>query len=592
MAAEAKRNARIELTAGTAGMDRGLADAKRKMRTFEREETRAAKAMAADTERAQKKSQALWANRGGRGVSMLGAGVSMALGGDIVSQLSDAVHGVADFERELTRFQVDAQLSGQKVGEFRDQVMAASEATGQSRAAILQGAHAYQILTGDADSAAKSAALFAEVANASGASMDDIAASAASMHNNLGLNADDFRKGFDVLLSMGHKSTVELRQFGAEMNRLTPLIKDFGSGSNMDKLAEMAASLETAAPAFKGSRDEQAAAAEGMQQLLLTMRKPRTEEAFSQLGVKIWTIDPKTKEHVLRDWLDILGDIKRKVPDKFVLQAAVGGKGQAFMALEEMIDNYQKLVDLKNGALGSDQVAKDNATYMASTTGRLELAWTHIKNAIAEALTPDRIDAFANAVLSAASALSTAANAFSWMMNGGSKEQRTNIAADDLAQTALDGTPEGDQTARKAASDILEIDPKNFAASYQTIRLRELNAGNRDPRFWNNFRMNDEGELAARQDAARKFLASEGMDAWAPKYDRTTTASRVAQQKAATPEQTRAAAKEQGAAIGAAIVSALSQLLPRIVQPHIKIGSETVQKAADNSVEHRRGRGR
>lgn len=572
MAVDAKRKAKVELTAGTAGLDSGLADAKRKMRAFQREETRAAKKAAADEEKAAKKKSKLWEDRRGKLGSAVGMGVGMALGGDIVSQFTDAVSGIADFERELTRFQIDAQLSGKQIGAFRDEVMATSEATGQSRIEILKGAHAYQILTGDADAAMKSAGVFAKVANASGSSMDDIAAAAASLHNNLGFKSDDMQQGFDVLLSMGHKANIELRDMGGEMNRLLPLFRQFGKTTDMNKLAEMAASFETIGPSFKGPEE----AAEGFQQAMMQISKPKVAANFEGLGVKIWEIDPKTKLHVQRDWIDIIGDIKKKVPDKMYLQAAVGGRVNAFLAIKAMVDNYDRLVELKNEALGSDQVAKDNATYMNSTSGRIAVAWAHIKNSIAEALTPDRIEAFANALTSAADAFSKAVSASDTFLTavghmfggGGGQEAEENTGLQDmfLNNTVGIGKDATDATEKAAIANAQDIiaNPKSYEGTQAA---------------------HDYGGTKGLVDIARKYLDSEGIkDPWSNKggssVDQAKLADAITQ---LTPEKLAAAL---AIALRAAGIGPAGKTGPDV---HVKIGAEPVHKAAANSIEHRRG---
>lgn len=573
MSVDAKRNARIELTAGTAGMDSGLADAKRKMRAFEREQKRDAKRLGRAQDKIQGDSERVWGGRGSRLGGMIGNGIGLALGGDLVSQFSDAVSGIADFERELTRFQIDAQLSGRQIGDFRDQVMAASQATGQSRIAILQGAHAYQVLTGDSESAMKSAKLFGEVANASGASMDDIATAAASLHNNSKFGSDDMRQAFDVILSMGHKSNIELRQMAGEMNRLLPLFNQFGNSSNMNKYAEAMASFEVIGPSFKGPEE----AAEGFQQIMMQLSKPKVAANFEGLGVKIWDIDPKTKLHVQRDWLDIIGDIKKKIPDREILGAALGGRVNAILALKGMVDNYDRLVQLKQEALGSDQVAKDNATYMESTSGKIAVAWTHIKNSIAEALTPERIEALATALTEAADAFVSAIKATDeWLSavshaafgGGGGKEVEVNTAVRELFLNNTEGqggTAATEKSAVANAQDIIS-NPKQYEGTQ-----------------W----AHDYGGVGNLMEAAKKYLASEGIkDPWATKGGKSDQAE-MTKAMAELPQNIAAALADALRSAGIAVPASKA---PPVVNAHVKVGAEVVQKAAANSIEHRRGR--
>jgi TP901 family phage tail tape measure protein len=410
------RVAKIELKTSAAGVDAGLRESSRKLRQFKREqESQARKAEREGMARARRvvraidreqeaadrdRSKRLGRAGGAIGGMVKGAamGLGAAAGFDIAGALGGAVSEVFDFEKELTRLSIDANLSARTVGQVRDQMMAVSNATGVSRLELVKAAHAYQILTGDAQGAIVSTKDFADVAIAAGAAPQEIAEAAASMRKNLDLDPKDFRKGFDVLLNLGHKGALELRDFAGEMSGVAPQFKEFGSADSLTKLTELGAALETVKLNFKDSAET----ATGMRAAMAAISKSKVAERLAGAGVQIWTIDPKTKEHVKRDFFDIIADIKKKVPDQKVLADILGGRQESFRAITAMLEHFDEMQKLRAEAANSDQVSVDAHKYLESSTGKLERAWEQIKNSIAGALTPERVQAFADAIIAAA----------------------------------------------------------------------------------------------------------------------------------------------------------------------------------------------
>lgn len=394
MAISAKRNAKIELTASAKGVAPGLNDARRQLKMFQREQAKQAKADAKDAENAAKKRQRMVAGAAGNVGGGVKSGIGALLGIDAAGGIAGMVSEFRDVEKEMTRFQIDAQLGADKMSTFRAEVMRVSNATGVSRQSLVEGAHAYQILTGDADGARESMDLFAKVAIASGSSMDEIAHVAGAMRMNARIDPKNFQEGFDVLLSMGHKGSVELRDFGSEVARLMPMVDNFGNASGMDKWTEMAAGIQGVRKEF-GDVNQ---AATGFAQLMARLSNDKVAERLASHGVMVWSIDPKSGLHVKNDLFKILDQIRTKIKDPKVLGEVMGGRLEASRALNAIEKHWDEIIALKNEAQGSDQVNKDAATYLDSPTGKLERAGERIKNALASALTPEVVEAFANAI--------------------------------------------------------------------------------------------------------------------------------------------------------------------------------------------------
>ncbi len=451
------RVAKIELKASSAGVAPGIRDASRQLRAFQREQSNGAKKAARDQAKAardqakaDKEARKALKQSGDRGAGLahsaiMGAGA--AAGFDIAGVLGDAAHSAMDTEKELMRLGIDANLSAQQMSGFRDQILNVSNATGQSRLELVKAAHAYQILTGDAQGAMQVTGTFADVANASGASMEDIATAAASMRQNLALDPKDFRKGFDVLLNLGHKGALELRDFAGEMSGLAPQFKQFGGGDAVNQLTELGAALETVKLNFKDASETST----GLRAAMTAISKSKVADKLAAHGVDVWRIDPKTKEHVKRDFFDIIADIKKKIPDQKILADVLGGRQESFRAITAMLEHFDEMVKLRKEAANSDQVSVDAHRYMESASGRMSVAWERIKNAIASALTPERIEAFASVMERMAKFVGDAAGALGFLLNGPSKEAGTNMAAGAFVEGMNTGSQSDHEDAVRAA---------------------------------------------------------------------------------------------------------------------------------------------
>src|SRR4051812_11936664 len=111
-------------------MDRGLADAKRKIRTFQREQIKSEKAAARDAKRKAKDEEKSRAKNVGGIASGVAQGFGQVLGVDAIGTVKDIASEVLDYERALTRLQITANASPETMRAFSDSIMQASNATG------------------------------------------------------------------------------------------------------------------------------------------------------------------------------------------------------------------------------------------------------------------------------------------------------------------------------------------------------------------------------------------------------------------------------------------------------------------------------
>lgn len=455
-----KRNARIEITSSAAGVDRGVNDARKKMRAFAREQERSAKH--AEREAKKSRSRAAAGLAGGIGTA---ASVAAGMAGFDIGR--GMLEGIIDTGRELTRFQIDAQLSTAQVGQFNEQLLRTSSATGVSRKSLVETAHAYQILTGDAAGAVKNTELMAKVMNATGASGQDVAGAMATL-NNMKLDPANYQKAMDIMIYMGHKGAVELRDVAGQVGTLQPMFNMFAGGGTLRGIAEMNAAMQVGRKGF-GSADEMAT---GFQSAMSQMISGPVVEKLKKFGVQVYSVDPKTKKKIVRDYMDIAKDLHNsKLSGDIPALRGIFTNIRAFKFMNQIVSRYEEMAELAQGAEGSDQTNKDNLTWMNSTSGKLAQSWEIIKNSIASALTPERVEMFANGMMRAAK---FAAEFVSWL-NGPDAHDKKMTGAGAFLDRANAGDEAGAVRKAKAIASMTreewEKTPQGMLTKYSDTDL-------------------------------------------------------------------------------------------------------------------------
>ncbi len=399
MAVSAKRNARIELSASSAGMDRGLADARRKMKQFERDTVRQEReaARAEKNQRKQRQKDIRGAASGALG--MIKNGAMMSLGIDAAGGIQGMAGDVLDYEKQLTRLQITAEKSPAVMRAFSDSVMRASNATGVSRNDILGAASAYVALTGDMKTAQESTGTWAKVAQATNTPMADIASTAAAMTQQLGITSGEMEAVFSGLSQQGKAGAVELKDLAGLMAQIAPQWGMFQNGKGARGVAELGAALQVVKRGFGGDAAETVT---GLQSLLTAVTKNAGK--FAKGGVNVFNVGKDGKK-TMKDVFSIIDAIGKSklVNDPEAMEKAFG-RVEAYRAYLQLAQNKKMLQELTAVASDAGAIQRDFGTYMNSPSGKMEQAWTRIKNEVAAALTPERISAFANALVKAADA--------------------------------------------------------------------------------------------------------------------------------------------------------------------------------------------
>jgi len=340
---------------------------------------------------------------GGLGRSMMTlTGIGAGFG------LYQAGKQVLDFERKLTRLGIQSRKTGQSAADvakqmdrLRDQIRATSDETGISSDEILDGATSYVSLTGDIAGATTAMETFSKVAVASGSSMNDIAVTAASIGDNLAIDPSDFEKAFSILLSQGKMGAVELKEFATLMASLSAQFPAFGK-TGLRGLADLGAGMQVMRKGF-GTSKEAATGFMGLMRAIIGNAKK-----FEAVGVKVFDIDEEGIQR-FRSLAEIFADpaMKKLIGNKTLLKEVIG-RAEGMQALE-MADRYSaSMGDLVEKGLKSKAVMEDYAAFSKSASGRMAKSWERMKNTIARAFTPQRIEAFA-------SGMERVAEAVGWM---------------------------------------------------------------------------------------------------------------------------------------------------------------------------------
>jgi hypothetical protein len=392
------RKARVEIDASSTKLDRGLKEAQASMRRFGREQEREARRAAKVAEKEAKARDRAHSEFFKGAKRRVGEKVTESALGFVTSTVED----LAGFERTLARYQIATGKSSAEMGRFRAEILATASATGVAHGEILSGTQAYVDLTGDVDGARAAMMTFARVAQASGSSVSDIATASATLRQ-AGIPAEQLEATFSGMIMQGKAGAVTLRDFANELTKIAPRWAKFNEGTTVTGIAQMGAAFQVARQGFKGSSE----AATGLEALMGSLEM--NADKFAKAGVKIFDTHKSGGKTVktFRAFDQIISSIEKSklVRDPQALAKAFGSKeaAQAF----DMIHRARTEMNANGGTLWGDlvkagqdvkAVGRDFETYLNSPAGRLERTFAALKVCIAEAFTPERIDAFAKKI--------------------------------------------------------------------------------------------------------------------------------------------------------------------------------------------------
>lgn len=316
-------------------------------------------------------------------------GIGQGIGQMLFGNIKDAIGGVFEFERALTRFKIAGNMTAKESADLAKEMGKIARESGLSRDEILKGAKAYQTLTGDTKGAIQSASLFAKIANATGTDMEAIARTANSLTKNLKIDPKDFKEAFSALVVQGDAGAVELEDMAARLSDVAPDFAMFQGGTGIDGMKQLGASLQILRDKFGGDFSNVATGLRGtMNQIVAKADK------LKKAGVQIFNKDPKTGKKSLKGFLEIvtaIGNSKLAKDPALLIKTLTPEAAKSINALNA---NKAVLNDLVR--LSSDQGAIDrkSAEYRESAAARWDQLLQKIKTSVTDLFSTERVQAF------------------------------------------------------------------------------------------------------------------------------------------------------------------------------------------------------
>lgn len=320
-----------------------------------------------------------------RGAAIGGVASMLAVRG--IDMLVGAGKEVFDFNKQLVRFGLATRIGGAELTAFGMSARQVAAETGIAAAEVLRGERAYVDLAGAENASAASMRTIARTAQATGADVGDMATVMYSLQNALHIPPGDLENVMGGIINQSKDGTVHFQQMAQEIIALSPIYARFGK-TGREGAVEMGAQLQIVRSGFKDASE----AAVGLKNMWRNLQLHA--DKFEKGGVKIFNTDAAGHK-TLRPISEILHDIsKAKLnfdPQKLMKAFGRGESERAYRLLTEQVD---KLHELEQAGLKDGVVMQDLGTYTESAGGRMEIATEKMKNAIAEAFTPERIERF------------------------------------------------------------------------------------------------------------------------------------------------------------------------------------------------------
>jgi TP901 family phage tail tape measure protein len=372
-----KARAIIAIGADDRQLDKDLAAARKKLRAFR--------------DGARKIGGKLFKGAGGLAKGALGA-LGGGLGIEAAGGLTDMVSDLVGFEKNLTRFQIASGKSNAEMVSLKASILSVSKATAVSSADILEGAQTYVDLTGDVKGAVSAMRSFARVAQASGASVSDVATATAAMQMSGKLAAEDIEAVWSGLIAQGKAGAVSVKDMAGELSTLMPMMAQFRGGTGAGGIRDMGAAFQV----VRRGAGSAAEASTKLQSLVGSLIKNSAK--LRKAGINVFTKNAKTGKRELIEFRDIVGQIAKKGMDAEKLSKVIGTDKESLQAINMLTKELALYDELKKAGEDTGSVERDLTTFLESPAGRLEKLFATLKATISEAFTPERIAAFVDAM--------------------------------------------------------------------------------------------------------------------------------------------------------------------------------------------------
>jgi TP901 family phage tail tape measure protein len=408
-------------------------------------------------------------------VKSLGVAAGVVVAGAVTLGTS-AVKNFAAFERQMGRIGTNAGATADEVTRASSEVQNLALKFALPINEVVSGLDVLTASGLDLKEAMSFLPSILATAQASGASVDDVANTALKASSSLKIQAGEMQKAFDIMVAGGKAGQFELKDMAAYIPSLSQQFANLGYNGE-DGLKRLIAILQT----LREDTGTAGEAATNAQNLFSKMFSPETEKNFKDFGVNIRAeveAAKKSGEDAVGAYIRLTREVLEKNPTAKISDLFADQQfQQAMLSLTTSQESLARFMDAVNGAQVSGTVFRDLKTFTNDTQSsidRLSDSWDTFMKAIGSAASGP-VSSALNAVsgeVNYQQALSQGLDKRGYSKWGrlfafGSQEERDAIAREG------GWVPMGDASAEDAA--------KNTPFAYQSLGRRPQRPMSRTP---------------------------------------------------------------------------------------------------------------
>lgn len=454
--------AEIEISASTSRLPAALRAAAKMVQGFVHATTGMLEARNRKVDRPDAKSLGVGAFAGNLGANLAMRGIDLMV---------DQGKEVLDFEKALVRFGISARKTPAEMRAIGNEARRTAELTGQNALEVLKGGRGYIDLAGAQNFTIDKMNLLARAAQASGAETADLTGMMYQLTRSMKVSDDQMEATMGGLINQSKDGAIEARQMAKEFGAILPLFARFGV-VGQEGAVQAGALFQTIRDGYN-TADE---AGTGLVRILAGLRTYASR--FENAGVKIWNVDKDGFKRA-RSFAEIFKDIStsKLVKDPELLKKAFG-RSEAWRGIEIALENTKRIKELEDaGRRGGSTIQQDLATFVESSSGRMEVAMERMKNAVATAFSPERIEKFAGVLEGlvdkadeVAGAVGKIGDAFGVIYNAGKRVRQFVDGGSEYQLTDADKEALGEERRQQRTSGM--VDPQARARA-DAVRARK-----------------------------------------------------------------------------------------------------------------------
>lgn len=413
----------------------------------------------------------------------------------------------AELDRRMTRVGLTADATGQQVQAATIDVQKLSTAVALPTDQVIAGLEALVAQGRSLPEAMSFLPSVALTAQASGAAVEDIAKSAGSLQQQLGISATEMQKAFDVLVAGGKAGQFELKDLAQYLPEIAASAAAVGM-KGQDGLKKLVAMLQV----VRSQTGDASGAATSMVNIFAKMESEETAKKFQKFGVDLrdgMAVARREGKDLIEVFLDmseqaLKGDLS-KIPQLFSDMEFARGM-RALLLQRKQVGVLMDQLGNANGATAADmkRVAGDAQAAVDRLSNSWDKAWTSMGRALDSAGATSMLEDVATRLDRVSTMLTHASESFGGVMKVLNPQTAVPFTDSDpikkwLANPKLN--PGGDL--KKRVADTV-ADPKlDFRAKALNVnRMIEAFRKERDEGL-----QSIEGETAARVAAASAEIA-------------------------------------------------------------------------------------